>query len=489
MHMSVVKALAEVGHNVTVVSMLKPTITHKNIHHIYVPPTEEQERNLEDMMSGMAKQKNSIFSIVKKLLSDKNVVIEAQYDLMFDERLQRIYDTKFDLMIQGFFLNEFQLGVAAKLKCPVIINWMQAPMATIDALVGNPYEISYVPNMNTVVKPGEGMGFSKRLENLIKQIFGIYIKSLFNKRSNIMYKQIFGNEPNFPSIEQMRRNISLVFTNSHSISEGPIRPFVPATVEIGGIQVKDKPDPLPKRIQDFLAKSKHGAILLSLGSNIKSSTVKPEIVKTMFNVLSKLKQHVIWKWEDLENTPGTSSNILYEKWLPQDDILAHSKLKLFITHAGKGGITEAQYHGVPMVALPIFGDQHTNSEAMQKSGYGLKLELLQLTEDKFRSTLSEVLENDRYANEIKKFSDLYRDRPLTAKQSVVFWAEYVIRHKGAPNIQSPAVHMCWIAYYNLDVYALIISVLVVGVLLTRLVLKLICRKLSSKCKKSKAKQQ
>lgn len=118
--------------------------------------------------------------------------------------------------------------------------------------------------------------------------------------------------------------------------------------------MKDKPDPLPKDIDQFLSNAKQGAVFLSLGSNVKSSTVRPEIVQIIFKVLSELKENVIWKWEDLENTPGNSSNILYKNWLPQDDILAHPNTKLFITHAGKGGITEAQYHGVPMVALPIF---------------------------------------------------------------------------------------------------------------------------------------
>jgi glucuronosyltransferase len=36
----------------------------------------------------------------------------------------------------------------------------------------------------------------------------------------------------------------MVLLNSH-LNHGLIRPFVPAMVEIGGLQIKPKPDPLP----------------------------------------------------------------------------------------------------------------------------------------------------------------------------------------------------------------------------------------------------
>lgn len=42
----------------------------------------------------------------------------------------------------------------------------------------------------------------------------------------------------------MLRNVSLVLT-CHHFTDGPIRPNVPAVVEIGGIQVKAKPEVLP----------------------------------------------------------------------------------------------------------------------------------------------------------------------------------------------------------------------------------------------------
>uniref|UniRef100_A0A6P4FGA1 UDP-glucuronosyltransferase 1-6-like n=1 Tax=Drosophila rhopaloa TaxID=1041015 RepID=A0A6P4FGA1_DRORH len=485
-HMSVAKALAEAGHNVTVVSMMEPKIKHKDITLIVIPMDEEQELILENQMTEMAGQKNSLVSTMNRLLNDMDVMIKAQADLLSDPRFQRIYETKFDLMILGYFINDFQLAVAHKLKVPVIVDWMSAPIPAIEQFVGNPSEVAYVPILGTAVS--HPMGLFNRIENLAKSLLFKGIFFAFDIKLTRIYKEVFP-EKDQPSLSDLRKNISMAFVGSQLNSEGPIRPLVPAIIEIGGIQIKDKPNPLPKDIDAFLNQSTHGAVFLSLGSNIKSSAVKPEIIQTIFKVLSGLKQSVIWKWEDLENTPGNASNILYKNWLPQDDILAHRKTKLFITHAGKGGITESQYHGVPMVALPIFGDQPANAAVMEKSGYGVALDLLTITEDSLREALKEVLENEKYSQAVGKFSALYRDRPLTAKQSVVFWTEYVLRHHGAPHLQSPAVHMSFIELNNLDIYALILTIFVLFILLTRLVGKLIWKKIWGKAKISETKKK
>ncbi|TMW41391.1 hypothetical protein DOY81_013527, partial [Sarcophaga bullata] len=166
--------------------------------------------------------------------------------------------------------------------------------------------------------------------------------------------------------------------------------------------------------------------------------------------------------------------------MPQDDILAHPNIKLFITHAGKGGVAEAQYHGVPMVALPVFADQHGNAKKMAASGYGLELELLTLTEEPFRNAILEVLKNPQYKRNVETFSQLYRDRPLTARESVIFWTEYVLRHHGARHMQSPLVHMNFIESLNLDVYLFVVIVLYVIYKILSFVIVFICSKFGNK---------
>uniref|UniRef100_T1GW28 UDP-glucuronosyltransferase n=1 Tax=Megaselia scalaris TaxID=36166 RepID=T1GW28_MEGSC len=144
---------------------------------------------------------------------------------------------------------------------------------------------------------------------------------------------------------------------------------------------------------------------------------------------------VLWKWDATAPVPGNSPNILYKPWTPQDDILAHPNVKMFISHGGQGGVVESQYHGVPLLVIPFFGDQKVNRDSVESQGFGRGINFNEIDEESFKKLVLEVLENPSYSQKIKNFSKLYRDRPMTAKQTAIYWVEYVLRHKGAPHLQ------------------------------------------------------
>ena len=88
------------------------------------------------------------------------------------------------------------------------------------------------------------------------------------------------------------------------------------------------------KIGDFLANSKNGVVFVSFGSVIKASLMTEENKQILLKVFKRFPQYdFIWKW-DQDSMPGKPDNVLLSKWLPQRDILAHPKLKVFITHAG-----------------------------------------------------------------------------------------------------------------------------------------------------------
>ncbi|EDW46337.1 GM23331 [Drosophila sechellia] len=421
--MSVAKILAEQGHNVTVVTVLEPTITHKNINLVAVPMTKEEIKQRSETIG--AKQKNTSSNRLLSILNmsgQMDSMLRKMADVLKDQRVKELYLNKgnhFDLVISGYFMNDYQFGFARKVNAPVVVLATSPPSQMLNSLIGNPHD---------KVEKEIGMTFGQRLDSYINSLlYGIFMSQI-DQRNRQYFKEIFGDDPTMPEYTDILRNTSLVFFCSHAASEGPIR---------------------PSNLEEFLGNATHGAILLSLGSNVQGSHIKPDTVKKIFSVLSNLKQRVIWKWEDLDKTPGKSDNILYSRWLPQDDILAHPSVKLFINHAGKGGITEAQYHGKPMISLPVFGDQPGNAHAMVKSGFGLALSLLTLEEEPFRAAVQEILSNPKYSQQVVKFFSLYRDRPASARDLLIFWTEYVIRHHGAAHLQSPLVHMDFIAANNL----------------------------------------
>ncbi|XP_030240110.1 UDP-glucuronosyltransferase 2B15-like [Drosophila navojoa] len=483
---SMAKVLAENGHNVTVITTLIPHVTHKNLNLIYVPLTEEEDKAKEASIAGMVERDNSdLIAAVFRMRKDFLAMFDKSRDVMKDPRVRDLYenkDNKFDLVMVGYFFNTFQIGIAQKLKVPVVIVTSMFQSELFDPMLGDFQTQAYVPTMGVSVEKGKSMGFGQRLKNyILLSAFKTFVY-LADKDNAKYYEELYGDDPTMPKYEDLNKNISLVLFNSHGISEGPIRPNFPGAIEVGGIQIKEKPDPLPKPIADFLQNATHGAILLSLGSNLKGAFLKPDTVQKMFNVLSKLKQKIIWKWEDLHKTPGKSDNILYSKWLPQDDILAHPNIKLFINHAGRGGITESQFHGKPMLSLPVFGDQPANAEKMVKDGFGLSMSLLTLEEKPFHDNIKEVLDNPKYTEKVKAFSQLFRDRPLTARQTVLYWVEYVLRHHGAAHLQSPLVHMSFIAANNLDIYALLSCLIALSLFVFRKMVKCLYKNMGGKPK-------
>jgi glucuronosyltransferase len=76
-------------------------------------------------------------------------------------------------------------------------------------------------------------------------------------------------------------------------------------------------------------------------------------------------------------------------------LVGHPNVRLFITHGGLMGTMEAVYSGVPMVAIPLFGDQFHNVKNLEDEGIAVKLDHMSITKEKVLTALREVLGNPR----------------------------------------------------------------------------------------------
>lgn len=60
---------------------------------------------------------------------------------------------------------------------------------------------------------------------------------------------------------------------------------------------------------------------------------------------------------------------------------------------------------------------------------------------------------------------------MSPTESVVFWTEYVLRHKGAPHLKSHALNLTWYQYFLVDIIATLLFVLAVIILVSYICLK------------------
>ena len=88
-------------------------------------------------------------------------------------------------------------------------------------------------------------------------------------------------------------------------------------------------------------------------------------------------------------------NIRAVDWFPQNDLLGHPQTRAFVSHVGVNSLQEAGYHGVPVVGVPLWGDQSENAVRMARSGIGLWVDIHTVTSEKLYETILNVIENPR----------------------------------------------------------------------------------------------
>jgi len=80
----------------------------------------------------------------------------------------------------------------------------------------------------------------------------------------------------------------------------------------------------------------------------------------------------------------------------------------------------------------------------------------------------------RYRKNANLVSNRFKDRPMTPERSVVYWTEYVCRHKNAPHLKSYSFDLTWYQYYLLDVVAFILLFIISTVYITYKILMCVC---------------
>lgn len=161
----------------------------------------------------------------------------------------------------------------------------------------------------------------------------------------------------FPHLDELQKRTVIALVNTHP-SFDVAEPFPPNVIPVGGLQIQ-KPKPLPDDLEAFIQQAPKGAVLFSLGTNIKSDALGADVQIKLMKAFEQMPQyHFLWKFETDTLPMKPPKNVLVRPWMPQNDLLGHPKIILFITHSGGLSTIEASWYGVPLVAIPFMFDQH-----------------------------------------------------------------------------------------------------------------------------------
>ncbi|XP_034662757.1 UDP-glucuronosyltransferase-like [Drosophila subobscura] len=467
------KGLAAAGHQVTIVSPFPLKKPIKNIKDVGVPGMlTAMQGNMKNLLT------SSKDPIIQQIVNFHHMGLNITEYLLSDPAVVELINSKqnFDAVITEVFLNEAHFGLAEHFNAPLIGMGTFGAISWNTDLVGTPSPPSYVPH--ALLKFSDHMSLVERVANLAFVTYEhLFLNFYYLPLQEAIYRKHFPN--NKQDFYEMRKNTALVLLNQHVSLSFP-RPYSPNMIEVGGMHINRKRQPLPKDIEEFIEGAKHGVIYFSMGSNLKSKDLPLEKRQALLDTFSQLKQRVLWKFEDTD-LPGKPKNVFISDWFPQDDILAHNNVIAFITHGGLLSTTESIYHRKPFVGIPIFGDQFLNMARAEQNGYGVTVNYEELTAPKLLAAIERLINDPEASKKVQDMSDRYIDQQQTPLERAIFWVEHVTRHKGAKYLRSASQDLNFIQYHSLDAIVILYGGILFAFYCLFALIRLLVRSLQECC--------
>nr|XP_021482930.1 UDP-glucuronosyltransferase 1-1 isoform X1 [Meriones unguiculatus] len=372
----------------------------------------------------------------------------CSYLLHNAEFMASLEESHFDALLTDPFLPCGSI-VAQFLALPSVYFLNTLPCGLDLEATQCPAPLSYVPIGLTL--NSDRMNFLERVRNMLFALSQNFLCNVVYSPYASLASEILQKEV---TIKDLLSPASIWLMRYDFVKDYP-KPIMPNMVIIGGINCLQK-KPVSQEFEAYInASGEHGIVVFSLGSMV--SEIPQKKAMEIAEALGRIPQTVLWRYTGTRPS-NLAKNTILVKWLPQNDLLAHPKARAFITHSGSHGVYEGICNGVPMVMMPLFGDQMDNAKRMETRGAGVMLNVLEMTADDLENALKTVINDKSYKENIMRLSSLHKDRPIEPLDLAVFWVEFVMRHKGAPHLRPAAHDLTWYQYHSLDVIGFLLAI-------------------------------
>ncbi|XP_005110277.2 UDP-glucuronosyltransferase 1-6 [Aplysia californica] len=288
------------------------------------------------------------------------------------------------------------------------------------------------------------MTFPQRLISYLLSIPSRFLYNFHHKDAVARYAP----EMPYLDIHELELKAEVTLVEQDHILDYP-QPTLPNVIRLGGTAIC-KAKELKEPYKSFVESSDQDIVVVSFGSYVLN--IPEEISTKMMNAFLRLKLKIVWR---VNVTSADPQQVMTSLWIPQNDLLGHAKVKVFVSHCGKNGQYESLYHAVPMLCLPLFTDQPYNAERARYRGFGLTADVKTISEDDLLALINELLDNATYSKNIQRASQIFKDIYGLPVERAAFWLDHVIKYGGS-HMRYAGQDMPGYQFYDLDVLGVLI---------------------------------
>nr|XP_057927261.1 UDP-glucuronosyltransferase 3A1-like [Doryrhamphus excisus] len=381
--------------------------------------------------------------------------------LLGDGELMRFLQREqYDMAIVDAF-NPCSFIIAHKLDLPSI--------AFYPGTLNGPLSITIPSSVSSVPVCSSQLSDHMDLWGRAKNVFYSLVGAIGQQMVWSMFKDVAdrhldsGSPPG--GLHEFHQNAELWAFNTDFSLEFP-QPLPPYTVLVGGL-LNMVAQPLDQDLDLWVSGfGEAGFIVVTLGSMVSSVSVDRLLVE-LVGGFSMIPQGVIWRYDHECWPPHLSkpSNLRLVDWLPLNDLLGHKNMRLFITHGGQNSLLQAVYHAVPVLGIPLFGDQFDNVVRAQAKGLGLSIGPTEITSELLSSTVQTIIQDASFKSAALSLSSIHRSHPVPPALRLVRWVEHILRSGGGAHLRPSSLQQPWYQRYLLDLLLLLFISLAGPVLL------------------------
>ncbi|KAK0394200.1 hypothetical protein QR680_000614 [Steinernema hermaphroditum] len=406
-----------------------------------------------------------------------NTSVQYCHDMANDEQLMSSMRAEhYDVaMAEGYTYCQFGIFHALGIRTKIVTLAISLTENLADVW-GIPSPKSYVVNSLNGIPDAPKMTFYERLINMCAYASSTYYGfRRIARAENKILKARFGSD--FPDLEDIIKNVSLAFINSMDFIDIS-RPTSRKIVYIGGLNIAQTKQHLSSDIQKVFQSARNGVVLFSFGGIVDTRYMSDELKTAFLQAFARFPDYnFIWKsnLSDAQTIMERYPNVHLVQWMDQTTILDHPKTRAFITHCGLNSLTESIHSAVPLLGIPLFGDQRYNAAIIKHRELGIHLSLEEVTEETVYDSLGRLLHTDKYRNNAIRFKKMLAKWPRNPKEEVKMWVKFAAQFPDLTMMNLYGSELDTITYHNLDVIVVVVTAVFFTLLtIIKTCIKIIC---------------